>query len=231
MTQNTDRRLDRLVEFDERSRQYPIRSLLVDQPLRSYTWSCTQHLDQGSEGACVGFSWAHELISRPAPVKGLDAKFARDKIYKVAQTLDEFPGEDYEGTSVLGGVKACQQAGYIGEYRWAFSLEDALRAIAYKGPGVLGTNWYEGMFQVDPKGFVHPTGSVVGGHAILVKAINTTKRRVTLHNSWGSDWGIGGDCYLAFEDFERLLHEDGEFCVPIVRSVVPIASIPTVFGS
>lgn len=219
--QNTDPRLGRIVQFDERSRKFPVRELVADKPLRSYTWKCAMHLDQGSQPACVGYSWTHELIARPKPVTGLDSSFALNKIYRVAQTLDEWDGEDYDGTSVIAGAKAAAQAGYLTEYRWAFSLKDALLAIGYKGPGVLGTNWYSGMFEPDSQGFVKPTGSIAGGHAILVKGVNVKKKCVTLHNSWGESWSKGGDCYLSFDDFERLLHEDGEFCVPVVRNLTP----------
>ena len=45
-------------------------------------------------------------------MKGLDNDFARG-IYKQAQTLDEWPGDDYEGTSVLAGAKAVQAEGYM----------------------------------------------------------------------------------------------------------------------
>ena len=40
--------LGRLVQFDERSREYPIRTLLAAEPkkLKSYTWRCKQVLDQ-----------------------------------------------------------------------------------------------------------------------------------------------------------------------------------------
>lgn len=212
-----DPRLDRIEQFDERSRNFPIRELLPPKNPRSYTWSCYAYLDQGSEGACVGFSWSHELAARPKVVLSMNNAGAR-ALYKEAQLHDEWPGENYSGTSVIAAAKVLKSRGKILEYRWGFGLDDALMALSYKGPGVAGLNWYEGMMQPDSRGFIHPTGSVVGGHAIMINGISVTKKRVALRNSWGSDWGFGGNCYMSFEDFGRLLAEQGEFCIPVIRS-------------
>lgn len=212
-----DPRLDRVPQFDPKSRAFPIRQLVGEKPLRSYTWSLSRYLDQGREGACVGFSLSHELIARPAVVLGIDDGFARN-IYREAQKIDEWPGENYEGTSVLAGIKTLQAKGFYKEYRWAFGLRDAQLAIGYAGPGVAGLNWYEGMLRPDAKGFIHPTGSIVGGHAIIVRGISLKGEYVLLSNSWGQSWGMNGDCKLSFADFDRLLHEQGEFVIPVGRT-------------
>lgn len=225
------RTFDRRVHFDERSRQYPVRTLVADKPPRSYTWSCYGWLDQGSEGACVGFGWSHELIARPAVIT-VDNQFAR-KLYRRAQQLDDFPGENYQGTSVLAGAKAILESGYMKEYRWAFGLNDLIMAIGYLGGAVLGLNWYEGMFDHDSKHFIHATGSLAGGHCILANGlklvkldsskmlsldnIDLNKSYVRLHNSWGNKWGLNGECFMSLTDLDRLLHEDGEACIPVTR--------------
>lgn len=217
-------RLDRLIEFDERSREYPVRTILrADEP-RSYTWRLPVYLDQGYEGACVGFSWAHELAARPVEVQGVTKQTARN-IYFDAQKLDSWEGGAYpgavpfyEGTSVLAGAKAVHALGKIKEYRWAFSLNDALVAISRRGPGILGCWWYEGMMNPDSKGFIRPTGIPVGGHAIVVRGVSVKNKTVRLSNSWGKDWGVGGDCFMTWDDFEKVLMNDGEFCIPVVRS-------------
>lgn len=209
------RTLDRLVEFDERSRAYPIRAL-VPAGFRSYTWRANAYLNQGREGACVGFAWSHELAARPWPVKGITDETAR-VIYREARKVDQWPGEDYPGTSVIAGAKVAQSQGYITEYRWAFGLDDLRRAIGYKGPAVLGLNWYEGMSAPDADGYIRPTGSVAGGHAILAYSVSETGHFVRLHNSWGASWGQNGACRISFDDLDRLLHEQGEACVPVVR--------------
>lgn len=219
--------LDRRIEFDEESRQYPIRTLLtpsqLEEPARSYTWSVPVMLDQGNEGACVGFAWAHEIAARPWPDKNITDDYAQ-AIYYWAQRNDEWPGENYSGTSVLAGAKAVTEwLARISEYRWAFGLDDLVRTIAYKGPVVLGLNWYTGMMRPDSTGRIRPTGQVEGGHAILAcrvtgerYSVSSMQRRVYLYNSWGKSdgWPWG---WLSWDDAERLLHERGEACIPVMR--------------
>lgn len=211
-----DPRLDRIPSFDNRSLAYPIRATIEEKKLRSYTWSCYDYLDQGSEGACVGFSIGHEIAARPVAVKGMTATTA-SSIYLAARYVDEWPGEAYSGTSVLAGFKAATSLGYFVEYRWAFSLTDLALAVGYKGPAVLGINWYQGMFSPDSEGYLHVTGDIGGGHAILCNGVDVKKKRFRVHNSWGQDWGMGGDAFISFDDMERLLNESGDACVPVKR--------------
>ncbi len=213
----SDPRLDRKVQFDERSRGFPVRALIppAAKP-RSYTWSCPVVLDQGQEGACVGFSISHEAAARPCCVQDITNTSAQE-IYRRARQLDEWDGENYDGTSVLAGIKAAQERGWYPSYRWAFGLQDLILALGYKGPAVLGINWYEGMFNTDDQGFVHVSGELSGGHAILANGINVKKKTVRLHNSWGRDWGWDGECFISFDDLDRLLHEQGEACIPVLR--------------
>lgn len=212
--EDIQKKLGRIPQFDERSRNFRIVELLEERKPRSYTWSCPIRLNQGSEGSCVGFSFAHELAARPVKVQGITYDYARG-IYKRAQDLDEWEGE-YEGTSVLAGAKAVKESGKITEYRWAFGFDDAILTIGYS-PVVIGINWYEAMFQTDTDGFIHVGGAVLGGHAIIVNGQSLKGKYVKLINSWGTDWGVNGECKLSFDDFGRLLSEQGECVIPIGR--------------
>jgi hypothetical protein len=211
------RTFDRLPEFDERSRAFPIRSLLASARPRSYTWACDVVLDQGAEGACVGFGWAHELAARPVVAAFVTNELAR-LIYREAQRVDEWPGEApaYEGTSVLAGAKTARLLGHIPEYRWAFGLDDLKLAVGYAGPAVIGVNWYEGMIEPD-RGMITPSGSIVGGHCVAVVGISMSRQDFTILNSWGAGWGSNGRTRISWSDMERLLDEQGEACIPVLR--------------
>jgi hypothetical protein len=206
--------LGRLEQFDVRSRSFPIVGR-GPRKLRGYTWSCKPRLDQGREGACVGFAIAHELAARPAPVPAADTALAK-VIYRAAQRIDPWPGEDYEGTSVLAGAKVAHRLGWFDEYRWAFGVEDLAYGVGHNGPAVLGLPWYEGMRRTDSRGFVHPTGRQIGGHAILCNAVSAREETFTLHNSWGRRWGAGGKdgaggtCRVSFDAMDKLLRNRGE---------------------
>ena len=215
----TTRTFDRRPQFDERSRRFGIAEVSPDKTPRSYSWNGSVVLDQGSEGACVGFGWSHELIARPMVVPGITNATARE-VYLAAQRVDEWDGEDYEGTSVLAGAKVVQSLGHMRAYRWGFSLTDLIMGIGYTGPAVMGLNWYTGMFEPDSSGYIRATGSIEGGHCICAYSVNIRKGRIGFVNSWGTDWGQGGHCWMTFEDVDRLLHEQGEQCFPVERQKV-----------
>ena len=208
-----ERVLDHIVQFDERSRQFPIMAIVDRTEPRPYTWACSVCLDQGREGACVGHAFAHEAAARPV-VREADSDLAF-RLYYRAQDLDGMPWT--EGTSIIAGAKAAREAGYLNEFRWGFGLKDCLAGVSRKGPAVLGLNWYEGMFDPDKNGMLHVSGDIAGGHAILMTGVSVKNRTVTLHNSWGSDWGVNGKAKLSWDDLDRLLDEDGECCIPVIR--------------
>lgn len=219
----SDPRLDRLPEFDPRSREYAVRTLLPDRPPRSFTWNVPVALDQGRQGACVGFAWAHEIAARPQSDPSVTDATAL-ALYWRARELDEWPGEAYDGSSVLAGAKAAVELGAIAMYRWAFGLDETVRSIGTRGPAVLGLNWYTGMMRPESDGRIRPTGDNEGGHAILAPRVTgeryriaEQRRRVYVYNSWGvSDgWPWG---WLSWDDAERLLAEQGEACIPQMRS-------------
>lgn len=215
---NDNHGLGRMEQFDDRSLNFPIMATLsveqVTKP-RSYTWNCATYLNQGSIGACVGFSWSHEIAAKPV-VRPVSYESAL-KVYIEAQKIDEWPGENYEGTSVLAGAKIIKSLGYLDEYRWAFGVSELVLAVGYKGPAVLGIPWYDGMFTPDSEGIIRPTGRQVGGHAILANGVNIKKQLFRLHNSWGWMWGKGGDCFISFDDMDHLLRNRGEACIPVKR--------------
>jgi len=220
---------------DERSRDFPIRTKLPATVARKHVfWRGGRfRTDQGREGACVGFSWTNELMARPNVVKLPDPNAFGRLLYHSAQTLDVWPGENYEGTSVLAGAKAAQKAGYIGEYRWAFGVDDVVDALCANGPVVVGIPWLDGMYDTRSSGLVDVSGDVVGGHAILLTGYHPGIRLwgegwrnrfevVKWRNSWGSSYGRNGDGYIRVEDLARLLADQGEACVPMRRYTRPI---------
>jgi hypothetical protein len=125
---------------------FPVQAALnaEQQTLVSKTWTApdgTPVLDQGQEGACVGFGTTNELLWNPVPVPNLTAKFAREKIYWVAQRDDPWPGgaypnasPRYEGTSVLYGIKAAADLGYYTEYRWATAEKEMALGVGTSAP-------------------------------------------------------------------------------------------------
>jgi hypothetical protein len=212
--------LDRVPLFDDRSREFPVRGLIgEDRPVRyKQIWTArTEPLDQGKEGACVGFSFASELAATPIRYV-VDNNIARE-LYQIARAEDKAVGKSFaSGASVLGGAKACKRLNLISTYYWAFSIDDVIDCLVKKGPVIFGTNWYSGMYDTTYDGLVKIDGEKVGGHAIMVNGYWPGHPMfgdcVMWTNSWGSDYGINGRGFVRLEDFKRLMYEDGEICIP-----------------
>jgi hypothetical protein len=171
-------------------------------------WRQGTVLDQGSEGACVGFGWTAELLAKPSqPVKQPTAAVGENKaleIYRAAKAIDEWEGEDYSGTSVLAGAKIVKAAGYIGEYRWCFGITDVRDAVLISGPVVIGIPWYDEMYETRTSGLVNVGGTKVGGHCITLTGYHP--------------YGVKGSGFIESHHLAALLEDGGEACVPMNRA-------------
>ena len=180
---------------------------MIPPPMKM--WRIWYHGNQGDTSQCVGYSW-HGLL-RALPLLQRDP--SPSSIYRAAQKLDEWDGEDYEGTSVRGGAKALKQAGRIVSYGWATDIHTVLQWLAFKGPVVIGSQWYDSMMRPDGTGLVVPGGTVVGGHAYLAIGYDSSKERLICQNSWSMEWGpINGRFHLHYDDADALIKDGGEAC-------------------
>lgn len=169
--------------------------------------------NQGNTPQCVGYAWAHWLEDGPVGQSGIAPIIQPKIIYEQAQKLDEWPGENYQGTSVRGGVKALQIAGKVRSYYWGFDLNSLINAVLYYGPVVVGTYWYYNMFFPNQKGFITPTGRIMGGHAYVINGVDTNRQYLRIKNSWGRGWGINGSAYMSLTDMSKLIRQNGEVCI------------------
>lgn len=242
-----DPRLDRLPEWDDRNlSRYAVAELLEpevasahERPTRGRSWRAGPVLDQGREGACVGFAYAADVAADPVlgdvnldEERELDT-YAR-KVYRRAQRLDPWPDDvPYEGTSILAGAKASVEAGAFPEYRWATGVDELVTLLTTPmyadpagvfGPTIAGVAWFEGMYRTAPDGMVEVSGRLVGGHAILVRGVLLHDRRspdeplFRWRNSWGPSYGVNGDGFIRASDLERILGPRPELCVPVSRT-------------
>lgn len=209
--------LDRIPVFDPRSRMYGIRPLVAGTPSRKTLWPIPAPLplNQGSEGACVGFGWSAQLSVGPI-YNPTTNDYART-YYEDARLIDRAEGRVFsEGASVLAGAKVAQARGLITAYRWAFGVDDVVSALCAQGPVLLGLPWYESMYGTLPDGRVVVNGQLVGGHCILatgfIPAAENKWRTDVIQwvNSWGPTYGFNGVGYISRADLASLLSQDGE---------------------
>lgn len=228
----TDPRLGRVPERDPRN--FLVRGIMAPEQFTiiSKTWWLPPHFvhkkfDQnGSQ--CTGMSRAYDLAMSPVPLKRKDGlpftEADAQEIYDWARKFDQWAGEDYEGSSVLGAAKACIYLGYIGEYRFADSIDDYLGALGHIGPIINGTDWTNTMFEAHPSGLIIPSdvSDMAGGHAYVTRSIYTNRDYIRRKlgrgepirngvpllsgpNSWGNGWARDGDWLMWSDDMERLL--------------------------
>jgi len=218
--------LGRRYSPDENDKRYMMRKALMpftETVAEKYwdDWYWWGNQIESSE--CVGYSWAHWLEDAPVihdhsvtppPV------VAPDYLYNEAKLVDEWEGEDYEGTSVRAGAKVLQALGYIEQYVWTWDVEDIAHAILTVGPVVVGTEWFDDMFSPDELGVIRPGGPVVGGHAYLINGYSKTTQLFRIKNSWGKEWGANGYAYISYNDLDFLLHREGEACLALELAIL-----------
>lgn len=97
-------------------------------------------LDQGQEGACTGFAMAaviNFLLAKRGKKHGVSPRM----LYELARRYDEWPGEDYEGSSARGAMKAWVKHGVCRRTTWPDHLHgpghlsDKMATEALYAPG------------------------------------------------------------------------------------------------
>lgn len=221
--------LGRLNAPDARDMRFLMSSLPAAAPKppkpRKYPYRLGSTQFQGNTPRCVGFSGRHKLTAAPIMVKSGPEP---EVLYRGAQDYDEWPGNDYDGTSVRGLFKWLTANGYIQSYVWATSAKDCHDFLrAGWGTIIAGTEWTSKMFEPDAQGFVHPEGASEGGHAYhlfwSVERGNAATSELWFQNSW-DNWGIvlnrTVSCFkMTWDAFDHLLQADGEAGAGIERKV------------
>lgn len=182
--------------------------------------------DQGQEGACVGFaaSWAMSILNR----QFYDARW----LYHEAQRQDEWPGEDYSGTSVRAAMDVLRTVGHrllhrhrhehladvrhgVERNEWAVHADQVRSCIANNIPVVLGIDWFSNFDLPVKRGKDYwigqgNLGRIHGGHAICAYGASDRRQAVKLTNSWGSRYP---PVWLPYDVLQRLLDNGGEATV------------------
>lgn len=237
-----DRVFDRHPSPPSQSARYSVRRAGVPRTTEPFEvhWGLTPDfpLDQGNDGACIGFGVSAELSADPVMLP-TGTPFA-NRLYQLAREEDQAMGLNFpDGATMLGGLRAATKLGQIQGYAWARSSDELLDAVLAHGSVVLGTNWYSGQDTLTREGLARVRGFVRGGHcytivgyvprfAVTDPASGTVSyvEAYELINSWGPNYGRNGRFYMLRRDADRLVFgEDGEAAIvtdtPITPEPVP----------
>jgi hypothetical protein len=214
--------LDWVSRHDPRSLAYAARAVMAGSaPLADRLWPVGAVLDQQAEGACVGFGIVDALNAAAAGDVDRAAADALE-LYHDAQRVDDVPGENYSGTSVLAGLKAARSLGWLGGFRWCFGTRDIAQTVLQVAPVVVGVPWLSGMYETGPGGLVKVAGDNTGeGHCLAVVGLKLKGPQgqagpyFVWLNSWGLSYGDRGLGYIHHRDLAGLLHGVGEAAVPM----------------
>ena len=221
------RNLGRRIAIDPRDRKFALQAPQPSSTLTKMFWYTSPAFDQGQKPQCVAYAGVKFLDSGPIRNLVSNLPFNFDQLYHECQLNDEWPGEDYDGTSVRALFKVLKTKGLVSRYEWAFDIQTMVNYILTTGPMVVGTNWTNSMFYPEKNGFIRVTGSVIGGHAYLLKGVNTLTKcpdgtigAFRIINSFGSSWGVRGCASISFADFKNLLTDGGEAATATELKVV-----------
>ena len=171
-------------------------------------WHCPRDLRQGV-GGCVGYAITHALISEPNSKQY--GSYEAAMINSEAERIEGVAGIARPGTSVLSGLNAAINLGYIVGYEVAESFDD-LKAMLKRGPVVVGLNMFQGMDRPLPWcpewiGITNKKKRIGTGHAMCALGHDDrwfNGRFTYLQNSGGSEYGRGGIVYLGDGDMKFL---------------------------
>lgn len=214
--------LGRHVHHDPKSRNFPAPTA---DAVKTVLWSdYAPILDQGNLGSCTGNALAQLLNTSKFAVPRMRVNKRHYLVeadalalYERATVIDPYDGAyppDDTGSDGLSVTKAGMEKGYFSQYTHPFGFDHFLGTLQLQ-PVIVGTNWYDDMFDTNSKGFVSVSGSVAGGHEYLCLGVNMASKYVTFLNSWSNTWGLNGRFRMSFPDFQRLLNEDGDVTAPI----------------
>ncbi len=211
-------------------------------------------LDQGQEGACTGFALAavvnfmkHNRAGAPQLRKpeGASARM----LYEMAKRYDEWPGEDYEGSSIRAAMKGWHRHGVCRESVWPnrktqnprltsarqldaldmplgnyfrvrhLHLSQLHCALAEAGILYASAAVHGGWMNPDPD-----TGSIEYHQqqtgGHAFAIVGYDTEGLWIQNSWGRDWGFNGFGHLSYDDW----FHNGYDCW-VARTGVPTRSV------
>ena len=188
-------------------------------------------LDQGREGACTGFGLA-TVASYLLRVRGEQphaAEVSPWMLYTMAKRYDEWPGEDYDGSSARGAMKGWHKHGLCARSQWPDKAQNTSITASRAADAIMRP--LGAYFRVNHKdlvamhaaicetGVLYATSSVhrgwqevaegderikfksevIGGHAFAIVGYNSDG--FWIQNSWGPNWGKGGIALLGYADW------------------------------
>ncbi|WP_457674901.1 C1 family peptidase [Thiolapillus sp.] len=183
-------------------------------------------LNQYSSGACTGFALAAAINLQYQRAEE-NIRVSPRMLYEMARRHDEWPGEDYDGSSLRGAIKGWRNMGVCREEYWPFRMsrkgeltvrraKDARShtvgayyrlqpeishyhaALNEAGVIVVSARVHSG-WDDPPDGRIEKRDEVEGGHAFAV--VGYDEQGFWVQNSWTEGWGRNGLAHWSYGDW------------------------------
>jgi hypothetical protein len=190
-------------------------------------------LDQGQEGACTGFGlaavanyllWSRQVVRDGDPV-------SPRMFYEMARRYDEWPGENYAGSSARGAMKGWHKHGVCAELMWPYFVNktgtltqvranDAARrplgayfrvnhenlvsmhaALAEVGILYATAKVHEGWGQVKADGKIPYDPDLKMLGGHAFAIVGYDREGFWIQNSWNRGWGRNGFGLIRYDDW------------------------------
>src|SRR5258706_6014590 len=201
-------------------------------PLEDYQQRGVPILDQGQEGACTGFGLATvaNFLLRGRRVRPDTEPVSARMFYEMARRYDEWPGEDYSGSSARGAMKGWHKHGVSSEAVWPYNANDAGGSLDNERAADASGRPLGAYYRVNHQDLIcmHSALAEVGVLYATAKVhdgwrtpdtdgkIGRTQNIIGGHafaivafdhdgfwiqNSWGPDWGKEGFGHISYDDW------------------------------
>lgn len=183
-------------------------------------------LDQGREGACTGFGLAAN-INYLKEQRGDDVPVSPRMLYEMAKRHDEWPGENYDGSSIRAAIKGWQNMGVCSEKAWSYN-EEQPRELTIAAAKEARRTTIGAYYRIQPiiahfhaalcevgiiyasakvhSGWLKPRNGRIpfrkknsGGHAFAI--VGYDHKGFWVQNSWSTSWGQTGVAHWLYEDW------------------------------
>lgn len=126
------------IDFRDRMYQPTLVEVPAYRSLDEYRKVRVPILDQGQEGACTGFGLATVVnyLLRTRTHDPGDIAASADMLYRLARRYDEWPGENYEGSSARGAMKGWHKHGVCTTATWTAAKKRLTARVSDEAVGI-----------------------------------------------------------------------------------------------
>lgn len=175
-------------------------------------------LDQGTEGACTGFGLAcvtnylYWLRHIESGTRTPPAAVSPRMFYELAKLYDEWPGQDYEGSSCRGALKGWHKHGVCSSKLWPYPLDSNSKGLFVRP----SAGWDEDA-TARPLGVYYRVDkrSVVDMQA-AIREIGAIYCSGDVHDGWGLDEAPLPSSHAKLPRIERMNKKTGGHAFALV---------------